>query len=68
MIPDKVKHCKTCGESTIHHFSTYCGAYICGGCGEHHKLSRCYCGWAADGGNGRQQLEEMGETIEPEDY
>jgi len=30
-------------------------------------LARCYCGWAADGGNGRQQLVEMGENVE-DDY
>ena len=30
-------------------------------------LARCYCGWAADGGDGRQQLVEMGENVE-DDY
>ena len=30
-------------------------------------MARCYCGWAADGGNGRQQLVEMGENVE-DDY
>jgi hypothetical protein len=29
-------------------------------------LARCYCGWSANGGNGRAELEEMGETIDPD--
>lgn len=45
-------------------FESYCGAYVCDICSHHDKLSRCYCGWAADGGNGRQQLEDMGENLE----
>jgi hypothetical protein len=49
-------------------FDRYCGAYVCRICNNHHGLARCYCGWASDGGNGRQQLVEMGETIDPEDY
>ena len=47
-------------------FSSYCGVEVCNECGDHKGLARCYCGWAADGGNGRQQLIEMGETIEEE--
>ena len=59
--------------------SESCGAWICSGlCGAHFTyqgkdkepgpmLARCYCGWAADGGNGRQQLVEMGENVE-DDY
>ena len=61
--------------------SDSCGAWICntrGLCGAHFTyqgkdkepgpmLARCYCGWAADGGNGRQQLIEMGENVE-DDY
>ena len=42
----------------------YCGCKVCDKCGDHKGLARCYCGWAADGGDGRKQLEEMGETIE----
>ena len=30
-------------------------------------LARCYCGWAASGGNGYQELLDEGENIEPED-
>ena len=61
--------------------SESCGAWICvkgGLCGAHFTyqgkdkepgpmLARCYCGWAADGGDGRQQLVEMGENVE-DDY
>jgi hypothetical protein len=50
-------------------FSRYCGAYVCNICNDHKGLSRCYCGWTASGsGDGRRELEEMGETIESEDY
>jgi hypothetical protein len=49
-------------------FSPHCGAKVCDECNDHEGLARCYCGWARDGGNGRRQLEEMGETIDPEDY
>lgn len=48
-------------------FSRYCGARVCG-CGDHKGLARCFCGWSASGGDGRRELIEMGETIEPEDY
>jgi len=29
-------------------------------------LARCYCGWASSGGDGRKELLEMGETIDPD--
>ena len=45
-----------------------CGAFICLNCGHHDKLARCFCGWALDGGNGRRQLEDMGETIDEPGY
>ena len=44
-----------------------CGAFVCLSCGHHDRLVRCFCGWALDGGNGRSQLIDMGETID-EDY
>ena len=44
-----------------------CGAFVCLNCGYHDRLVRCFCGWAIDGGNGRSQLIDMGETID-EDY
>lgn len=49
-------------------WNRYCGAKVCLGCEEHEGLARCYCGWSAGGGNGRLELEEMGEVIEPEEY
>ena len=49
-------------------FQTYCGVRVCNHCEDHAGLARCYCGWSkTDPGRGRQELEEMGETIEPED-
>ncbi len=52
------------GEAT---FRNYCGAYVCSDCEAHLGLCRCYCGWSASGGNGRRELEEMGETIDPDE-
>lgn len=63
-MPDPKQHICSCGEEMER--STYCGAWVCPECGNHEGLVRCYCGWAADGGDGRRQLEEMGETIDPE--
>lgn len=45
-------------------WSRYCGAKVCSDCGDHHGLARCFCGWSRSGGNGYQELIEMGETIE----
>jgi len=63
--------------------SESCGAWICSGyvvkhCGAHFSyqgkdkepgpmLARCYCGWAADGGDGVAQLRAEGENVE-DDY
>ena len=47
-------------------FSRYCGARVCDDCDDHRGLDRCYCGWSRSGGNGRAELEEMGETIDGE--
>ena len=47
-------------------FDRQCGAYVCINCGKHVGLVRCFCGWALNGGDGRKQLEDMGETIDPE--
>ena len=55
-----------CGGEFV--FTSYCGAHICQACDNHKGMSRCYCGWAASGSNGYAELEEMGETIEPEEY
>lgn len=55
----------TCGGT--YHRQRYCGVLVCESCGDHKGLARCYCGWAADGGDGRQQLQECGENLD-EDY
>ncbi len=48
-------------------WADYCGARVCTECGDHATLERCWCGWSlTDPGKGRQELEDMGETIEPE--
>jgi hypothetical protein len=60
----ELAECK-CGGT--YEYDRYCGAYVCLKCGNHLGLGRCYCGWSADGGDGRQQLVEMGETIEEEE-
>ena len=54
--------CERCQVTT--QFVNYCGARVCPDCGHHNGLTRCYCGWSESGGNGRQELEEMGETID----
>ena len=57
---------RTCEHE--YHFDRYCAARVCVICGDHKGLARCYCGWSRSGGDGRRELIEMGETIEPEDY
>lgn len=60
------KECPKCrGVMTL---SRTCGVYVCDECDYHDGLARCFCGWSQSGGDGRRELEEMGETIEPEDY
>ena len=53
-----------------YHFSDYCGADVCmiGECHHHKGLARCFCGWSTSGGDGRQELIDMGETIDEDDY
>jgi hypothetical protein len=46
--------------------SRTCGAKVCEECDNHKGLARCFCGWSISGNDGRQELEEMGETIDPE--
>ena len=55
-----------CGESF--EFNRYCGADVCPKCDNHKGFDRCFCGWSVSGRNGRVELQEMGETIESEDY
>ena len=56
-----------CGCGGTYHFRAYCGVQVCEDCERHEGLDRCYCGWSAGGGDGRRELEEMGEVIEPDD-
>ena len=50
-------------------FHRYCAAKVCTKCGDHEGLARCYCGWSETSpSQGYQELIDMGETIEPEDY
>jgi len=42
-----------------------CGVRVCLDCGDHEGLVRCFCGWAASGADGYQELLDLGETIEP---
>jgi len=56
--------CEVCGSEVT--YSKYCAAYLCDSCSNHNGLARCYCGWSANGGDGRKELEEMGETIDEE--
>lgn len=64
MDSNQPQTCECGGEYEI---SRYCGCKVCPDCDNHKGLARCYCGWAASGGDGRIELEEMGETIEPEE-
>ena len=58
--------CEQCGGRLC--LANECGAWVCDDCEHHQGLARCYCGWSASGGHtGRQELQAMGETIEPED-
>lgn len=60
---------KLCVNKQPHEYEQvkYCGARVCIECGDHAGLERCYCGWSRTSpGRGRQELEEMGETIDEE--
>ncbi len=58
---------ETCKCGGTYQFSGHCGAHVCLECSHHKGLARCYCGWAASGGDGRRELVDMGETIEPDE-
>ncbi len=64
-MPKPTEKCSCGGEYAL---DRNCGAWVCVDCSAHKGLARCFCGWAESGGDGRQELVEMGETIEPEDY
>lgn len=57
--------CPQCGSEMT--MSRHCGAWVCDACDHHNGLVRCFCGWSLSGGDGRQELEDMGEQID-EDY
>lgn len=57
-----------CEHDYSNKIDKYCGAYICNNCGNHKGLARCFCGWSLSGRDGRNELIEMGEVIEPEEY
>lgn len=55
----------TCGCSM--EWSRHCGAWVCTDrCGKHLGMARCFCGWSLSGRDGRVELEELGEQIEPD--
>jgi hypothetical protein len=56
----KPETCPKCGGR----WGRHCGVLVCDDCGQHYGKDRvrCYCGWAADGGDGRQQLKQ-GKTL-----
>jgi hypothetical protein len=60
--------CEKCGcEIDKFCWSEYCACYVCPDCNFHQGIVRCYCGWTASGqGDGRKELIELGETIDPE--
>lgn len=55
-----------CKHIWSEHLDSYCCARLCILCGEHQGLARCFCGWSRSGGDGRRELEDMGEVIEDE--
>lgn len=61
------RKCDKCGAAIDKYdWSDHCAAYICSKCGKHQGMVRCWCGWSESGRNGRAELEELGETIDPE--
>jgi hypothetical protein len=35
--------CRKCNGT--YSFNSYCGAFVCDKCGDHHGLGQCFCGW-----------------------
>ena len=68
LMPKLDEQTRVCSCGGVMMWERYCGAFVCQDCDEHKGLARCYCGWSRSGGNGREELEEMGEVIEAEDY
>lgn len=67
-MTERTKPCDREDCAGTAHLRRGCGAYVCDRCEAHIGLARCYCGWSRSGRDGRQELIEAGETIEPEDY
>lgn len=65
-MADREKKCNRCGGVAV--LDRRCGAFVCTECDNHLGLARCFCGWSQSGRNGREELIEMGEVIDPEDY
>ena len=60
-------HCQTADTAPAPmKMSKTCGVLVCAECGYHDGMVRCFCGWAEDGGDGAQQLRDMGENIDEE--
>lgn len=55
---------EVCSCGSTMEWSRSCGALVCDDCDSHKGLSRCYCGWSRSGGNGCEELEEMGENCD----
>jgi hypothetical protein len=49
-----VMACPVCGGTMT--WDRQCGAMVCADCCHHEGLCRCYCGWAASGGNALTML------------
>jgi hypothetical protein len=63
----EVTKCEVNGCRGEVEFNRHCGAKVCSECDNHQGLARCFCGWSLSGRDGRVELEEYGETIDPEE-
>ena len=77
-MPGRCKHEGAKDARKFYQISYACGAWICGYCNHHahvnsstgeitQTLTRCYCGWSESGGNGIEELRDLGENVE-DDY
>lgn len=48
-IVQKIEKCESCGKRSTS-WSKSCGALVCGDCGKHKGLARCFCGWNLQAG------------------
>ncbi len=56
---------KRCWCGLLAGYSRSCAGFVCDR-GHHIGMARCWCGWAASGGDGRRELIDLGETIDDE--